>query len=585
MTEPEQGEAAGERLEALETELEQARDERDKAVSARNALVQQMLVPSTARSQSRGGRRGLVAAVLLLLLVAGGLLFYQVIWTNRMLQRAKQPGLGDPAAPRGALHGHSAPRVNPGAARTSRLEPRRVVAIPITGLSLVGRAAVSPDSRLVAVAGLDGKIQIYDLVMDRATRLFRAHQGATRDLLFSADGKRLISGGADGAVYSWPLPRGDRQSLRASGAPVRRLALSGNRLAVAAEQQAVEIIPVVRPDKVQKLEGHTGWVRAVAWSADGHLLASGGHDGAVRLWKAPRGSGPLTAGRVLAKQGQWISALAFGQGGRQLASAGFDSRIRIWRVQDGTLVGQLRGHVRRVTDLALSPGRLASASLDRTARVWQLSTRRQQTLFEGHRYQVNSVAFIGATARPRRTSHLLTASGDGTLRIWPLTAPRPVGSVQLPPPRPGELTLRNNTSGERLRLLLLDAGGGVRAAAARRLSHFLRSGSDDRSTSVDPALVKLLYNIANRFGRQREVVVISGYRSPEFNKLRRKQSRQVGEKSLHIKGKAIDFRIEGVTITALHEHVKRLKAGGVGFYPDSQFIHVDVGPVRTWQGD
>lgn len=326
-------------------------------------------------------------------------------------------------------------------------------------------------------------------------------------------------------------------------------------------------------------------MRVVAWSADGRLLASGGHDGAVRLWKAPPGGGPLVAGRVLPGQGQWISALAFGQAGRQLASAGFDKRIRIWRVEDGQLLGELRGHVRRVTNLALSRGRLASVSLDRTARVWHLSTRRQQTLFEGHRYQVNSVAFIGGAARPGRPSHLLTASGDGTIRIWPLTAPRPVASVPLPPPPPGVITLRNNTSGERLRLQLLDAGGKVRAAAARRLSHFLRSGSDDRTTSVDPALTRLIYGIADRFGRQREVVVISGYRSPEYNKLRRKQSRQVGERSLHIQGKAIDFRIEGVTITALHEYVKRLKAGGVGFYPDSQFIHVDVGPVRTWQGD
>ena len=82
-----------------------------------------------------------------------------------------------------------------------------------------------------------------------------------------------------------------------------------------------------------------------------------------------------------------------------------------------------------------------------------------------------------------------------------------------------------------------------------------------------------------------ELVVISGYRSSEYNRLRRKQSRQVGEKSFHLQGKAIDLRIEGVTITALHDYIKGLKAGGVGFYPDSQFVHMDVGPIRTWQGD
>ncbi len=91
--------------------------------------------------------------------------------------------------------------------------------------------------------------------------------------------------------------------------------------------------------------------------------------------------------------------------------------------------------------------------------------------------------------------------------------------------------------------------------------------------------------VMEHFGRQREVILISGYRSPSFNRLRTKQSRQVGEKSLHMKGQAIDFRVEGVAITRLHEFVKTLKAGGVGFYPDSNFIHMDIGPVRYWSGN
>jgi uncharacterized protein YcbK (DUF882 family) len=81
------------------------------------------------------------------------------------------------------------------------------------------------------------------------------------------------------------------------------------------------------------------------------------------------------------------------------------------------------------------------------------------------------------------------------------------------------------------------------------------------------------------------VWVISGYRSPEYNELRTRQSRQVGKESRHMKGEAIDIRIDGVTITALHDYVRKLRAGGVGFYPDSQFIHMDIGPVRHWGGD
>ena len=79
--------------------------------------------------------------------------------------------------------------------------------------------------------------------------------------------------------------------------------------------------------------------------------------------------------------------------------------------------------------------------------------------------------------------------------------------------------------------------------------------------------------------------MVSGYRSPGYNKLRSSQSAQVGKHSAHMEGKAIDIRIEGVTITRLRSYLKKLKVGGVGFYPDSRFVHMDVRPYRYWEGD
>jgi len=79
--------------------------------------------------------------------------------------------------------------------------------------------------------------------------------------------------------------------------------------------------------------------------------------------------------------------------------------------------------------------------------------------------------------------------------------------------------------------------------------------------------------------------IISGYRSPQTNALLRERggaSTGVASHSLHMVGQAIDIRVPGVTLDHLRDAAKSLKIGGVGFYPDLNFVHVDVGRVRYW---
>jgi uncharacterized protein YcbK (DUF882 family) len=321
-------------------------------------------------------------------------------------------------------------------------------------------------------------------------------------------------------------------------------------------------------------------VRALAFSPDGRWLAAGGHQGAVRLFEVASGRAAASA----EGHGLWISALAFGPRGRQLASAGFDKSVRVWTVSaTGALRQQrlLRGHVRRAVALAFSPEGtlLASAGLDRRALLWDVARGRLAHELAGHDWQVSAVAF------DPRGRFLLTAGGDGTLRVWPLPPPISGALAALPPPGPGEVTFRSNTTGERQRIRLVDEAGELRPEGRRGLARVLRSGPDDATTAIDPRLARLIYRIADHFGREHEVVVISGFRSPRYNRLRTRQSSQVAQKSRHLRGEAADLRIDGVSITALRDYVTELGVGGVGFYADSKFVHVDVGPVRQWTGD
>ena len=449
--------------------------------------------------------------------------------------------------------------------------------IPLVEMLQVGPMILSPGGRWAAVGGTGGKVMLYDLLMDRALAVKPVHIGAVRALVFSARAKSLIVGLDDGRILVFSVPTLKRRMwLRSAGTPVRSMARAGTLLAVAAEQPDLELLPL-GSGKGRLIKGHTGGLRAVAATPDGKLLASGGQDGEVRLWRLPGGE----PSRTLEGHKLWINTLAFSKDGSLLASAGFDKSALLWNVATGEKVHTLRGHIRAITGLDFAPNglSLATSSLDRTVRIWSLEDGRARAEIKGHHYQVNSVIWGPHSRR------LVSASGDGTLRITPYPTLLPQNQQPVGLPGPGALILRRNTSGERAVVQLLDEQGAPTGKGLKALGLVMRSGPDDLVHSPDPQLARLLYKVADKYGRQREITVVSGYRSPAYNKLRSSQSKQVGKLSAHMEGKAIDIRIEGVPITTLRTYLKKLKAGGVGFYADSRFVHMDIRPYRYWEGD
>lgn len=100
---------------------------------------------------------------------------------------------------------------------------------------------------------------------------------------------------------------------------------------------------------------------------------------------------------------------------------------------------------------------------------------------------------------------------------------------------------------------------------------------------IDLKLVNLLYQINRSVGSHHKINIISGYRSPSTNRKLRKRSRGVAKKSYHMKAQAVDIQIPGVRLSKVRSVARSLKDGGVGYYPRSNFIHLDVGPVRSWR--
>jgi uncharacterized protein YcbK (DUF882 family) len=121
--------------------------------------------------------------------------------------------------------------------------------------------------------------------------------------------------------------------------------------------------------------------------------------------------------------------------------------------------------------------------------------------------------------------------------------------------------------------------------ALDRLNYFLRDHRTQDVSSYDPKEFDVLHALMTSLGRPNGVIdIICGYRTPWSNNLLRTSgpSTGVAEHSQHMLAKAIDIRVPGVSTVTLRNAALALHAGGVGFYPVSQFVHVDVGPVRTW---
>ena len=148
---------------------------------------------------------------------------------------------------------------------------------------------------------------------------------------------------------------------------------------------------------------------------------------------------------------------------------------------------------------------------------------------------------------------------------------------------PGERTLRlyNTHTGESLNSVFWAEGAFI-PESLTDINKLLRDHRNNTIAAIDPALLVLLEKVSAQFGSQQVMHVISGYRSPESNKKLAAASGGVAKHSLHLEGKAIDIRMPGRNLASLHKAAMQAKGGGVGFYPDSQFVHMDTGRQRYW---
>ena len=144
------------------------------------------------------------------------------------------------------------------------------------------------------------------------------------------------------------------------------------------------------------------------------------------------------------------------------------------------------------------------------------------------------------------------------------------------------LSMLNTHTGDRIKQIVYWEKGSYLPEALQHINYILRDHRTDEVHSIDPITLDLMAALSRKFDANRPFEIISGYRSPQTNASLRKASKGVAKNSYHMKGMAVDLRLPGVPLKALRKAALELRMGGVGYYPNSNFVHVDSGAVRSW---
>ena len=187
-------------------------------------------------------------------------------------------------------------------------------------------------------------------------------------------------------------------------------------------------------------------------------------------------------------------------------------------------------------------------------------------------------ATSGAGGRPPRRVLLRRGVAAAMVLLSPALA-RPAFAARAE--APARLAFYNTHTSERLDLVYRDAGG-YDPDALSAIARLLRDHRNDAMKPIDPALLDQLHQLGTVLEAKQPFHVISGYRSPETNAKLAAASGGVAKHSLHLEARAIDIRLPGRPLRDVHRAALALRAGGVGFYAASDFVHVDTGRVRAW---
>ncbi len=297
----------------------------------------------------------------------------------------------------------------------------------VPAVAFVGNNAVASGSG-------DKLVKVWDLTTGAATDCV-GHTSAVLAVAADEAGKLLVSGSVDKTVRGWD-PAGKNLWTWTGKSAVCAVAVrkDGRRVAVGTADGWLTVLAPAgsgEPKVVGSVSAHGAGVAGVAFHPDGGRVATVGGDGFVRVWTLPESGPPTPAAKFeppsrggLASAATPLSAVAYSADGRLIAFAGADAITRVWDAQSGSEVRGFRGHSDWVTSVAFTPdGKgVLSAGVDKAARLFELA-RQETAAAPGHTQPVRCVAVS------RDGKYAATGSADRTVRVWDLGTGKEVATL------------------------------------------------------------------------------------------------------------------------------------------------------------
>jgi WD40 repeat protein len=310
----------------------------------------------------------------------------------------------------------------------------------------VWTVAFAPDGQMLASAGVDRLVRLWDIETGRMLKSLRGHTDDIRAAIFTPDGQTLATGSDDRTIRMWNPKTGEPTKLLFTRYDHNVVSLSlspdGLILARGSHNKDIKIWEVTTGTELMTLLGKDQydhhWSVCLVFSPDGIHLASGNDIGKIKLWEVlPSGEEKIqhnghwqetiddenteSRGFFVEDDGgfqkpmdYWIGAMVFTPNGKLLVTGSRDSTIKFFEMPLLTEVRTLKGHAGWVRSLAVSPdGKvLVSASDDQTVKLWDIETGRHFRTLRAHAGPVRCVTFSPDGLR------LASASWDRTVKLW-----------------------------------------------------------------------------------------------------------------------------------------------------------------------